>query len=461
MLAFGGAYRWAHPPLLIACGIFALVEWVRRATGRNGASPQSRGATRALLVAWVLVGLAVAIQLAPIPAAALPRISPGLHALLMQHDLGYAAAARGAASTGGRVHALSIDPSATWRGLAFVAGCAAMFFAARSLFARVGVRRLTEQLRWVTLLVALIGLIQRAMFNGRIYGFWRPIARNFDAFGPFVNHNHFAGWMLLTMSLQVGLLCGVSHARSNDRRTLRERILWLSSPEGGRYVMAAFTIAVAVLAIVFSLSRSGMASLVVMLMMVVGVWLFRRRRGAVRVGAIALITAIPLCAFAWAGSDYVVRRFSNVPVEAPFRIGIWKDTIRIIRDMPLTGTGFNTFGIATAYYQTAEPTVHFEEAHNDYLQLASEGGLLLLIPAAILIAVFGWQVAARFRQGTDDTVTWWIRVGAVAGLAAIAVQSLVEFSLQMPANAVLCAVVAAVASHVPATGPVNRKRGHR
>jgi O-antigen ligase len=145
----------------------------------------------------------------------------------------------------------------------------------------------------------------------------------------------------------------------------------------------------------------------------------------------------------------VSGRFASIPLEAPFRLGIWEDTARIIREMPLTGTGFNTFGVASPYYQTTDLSLHFAEAHNDYLQLASEGGLFLLIVAASVLVVFCRQIARRLGARADDVETAWTRVGAVAGLVAVAAQSLVEFGLQVPANASLLMAVAALAAHEP------------
>ncbi|MDO8794476.1 MAG: type II toxin-antitoxin system RelE/ParE family toxin [Vicinamibacterales bacterium] len=79
------------------------------------------------------------------------------------------------------------------------------------------------------------------------------------------------------------------------------------------------------------------------------------------------------------------------------------------------------------------------------LQLAAEGGLLLGIPIVLTIVAFAWEVRRRFRE--DVGSIWWIRLGAVIGLVAIALQSIAEFSLQMPGNAALFAVVAGLAIH--------------
>lgn len=97
------------------------------------------------------------------------------------------------------------------------------------------------------------------------------------------------------------------------------------------------------------------------------------------------------------------------------------------------------------YYQRAERTVPFNQAHNHYLQAAAEDGLVLLgLVAVALIALAG---AVGERLTSDATGAYWIRAGAACGLLAVALQSLWETGLVMPANAALAAVLAAIASH--------------
>src|SRR5919201_3210820 len=90
----------------------------------------------------------------------------------------------------------------------------------------------------------------------------------------------------------------------------------------------------------------------------------------------------------------------------------------------------------------------FAQAHNDYIQLAAEGGMLLTVPAVLCLAIFIADVR-RGMRGTWNDTTGWLRAGAVASLIAIAFQETVEFSLQMPGNAALFAVVCAIALHRP------------
>jgi len=450
VLAIGAVYGWGYGPMLLGCALVAALEGVRRAARRPTSGfpwpgPQLDG----MSVALALLCGTIAIELVPLPNAWLASISPGLDGLLRRHDLGYTAAAAGIAGAPGR-HPLSIDPTATARGLMFVAALSAWFLALRSAFRREGTLAFIRAVGGAGVAIALFAIVQRATFNGHVYWTWTPKEGVGNPFGPFINHNHFATFMLLVLSLQLGRLCALAAPGRGPRtHTLRERVVWLASREASELLLTGFGVVIGALALVLSLSRSGICSLVLLVSLVAAVR-FRRRGGRpVRALTSVFVAAVPGLAIAWAGLDRVSGRFASIPLEAPFRLGIWEDTARIIRDMPLTGTGFNTFGVASPYYQTTDLSLHFAEAHNDYLQLASEGGLFLLILAASVLVVFCRQIARRLGARADDVETAWTRVGAVAGLVAVAAQSLVEFGLQVPANASLFVAVAALAAHEP------------
>jgi O-antigen ligase len=113
-------------------------------------------------------------------------------------------------------------------------------------------------------------------------------------------------------------------------------------------------------------------------------------------------------------------------------------------DFPLTGTGLNTFGVSMLFYQSTHLHEFYAEAHNDYLQLAAEGGLLVGVPVVALLVVAGAEIARRLRDPGRGAVPW-VRVGAVTGLVAVGLQDLVDFSLQLPGTAMLFCVLAAIA----------------
>jgi O-antigen ligase len=97
------------------------------------------------------------------------------------------------------------------------------------------------------------------------------------------------------------------------------------------------------------------------------------------------------------------------------------------------------------YYQQSSRAIYFNQAHNHYLQLATEGGLVLV--AVFVFSLAGFVRTAYARVTSDESGLFWIRVGAACGLAAVALQSLWETGLVMPANAALAALLAALAVH--------------
>ena len=179
----------------------------------------------------------------------------------------------------------------------------------------------------------------------------------------------------------------------------------------------------------------------------------------------AYLALVLVIAGVWGGLDAVGQRFNSASwSDVGGRLSIWRDTVHIVQDFPLTGTGFNTYGVAMLGYQSDGVEERWVEAHNDYLQLAAEGGLLLGLPFVITIFFFVREVRRRVRERADDSETYWLRAGAVTGLIAIAFQEVVDFSLQMPGNAALFAVLAAIAVHrpyKPGPGGVDVGLAHR
>ena len=98
-------------------------------------------------------------------------------------------------------------------------------------------------------------------------------------------------------------------------------------------------------------------------------------------------------------------------------------------------------------YQQGSRVFFFNHAHDEYLQILAEGGLLLAVPAAIAAIAGALLIASRLR--VDRTPIFWIRAGAIAGMVAVAVQSVFDTGLRTPANGVLFAIVAAIACHEP------------
>jgi O-antigen ligase len=429
--AFGAIYVWAYVPLIAATATLGAVGLI---FGR-GPVPRS------LVVGLALVGLAVSLQLIPFSAERLASLSPHALEIHRQRDL---AAAVGAAES----FPLSIDPAQTRLGLLFLAAFALLVTGTARMLTRYSARQLAASLAVVGVALSIVGLAQRATFNGKIYGFWE-LSQGGAPFGPFINRNHFAGWMLMVVPLTVGLFASVvSRAMAGVRPQWRNRILWFATPDANKAILAAFAVMMMALALVATLSRSGISAFAAAMIFASIVMVTRRstrrhRNRWIVPGYLALVCIVVM---SWVGVDRIAARFGSPPsVNAEGRRAIWADTWHMVNDFALTGTGLNTFGSAALFYQTSLKGSHMREAHNDYLQVAAEGGVLAGVPIVLSVAALITGIRRRLRD--DVGSIWWIRMGAVSGLLAIAAQSFVEFSLQMPGNAALFAVLCGIALH--------------
>jgi hypothetical protein len=437
-LAFGAVYPWAYWPLVIvAVGVAAAGLVSRAPVGWRQLDLSSTSLALAVFLA------AATVQIVPLPLPAVRAISPEAPSIIAQRNL----TAQLELKT---TRPLSIDPAGSLRGLAVVASLAGLVVGAAKLLSVTGAIGVARAIAVLGVLLALIGIVQRPLFTGKIYGFWSPLQGG-SPFGPFVNKNHFAGWMLMAVPVTLGLLYSeISRGMRRVRPGLREKVLWLSSPDASRLLLLAGAAGIMTLSLILTMSRSGMTAGALGIGAVVLASRRYRARGK-RIAAVAIVSVPLVLAVGWAGAGTIASRFASGSVlDVNGRTHLWGDAIDIVRRYPVAGTGLNTYSVAMLFYQRFNPSVHYSQAHNDYLQLAVEGGLLLALPAAICLTVFARAVRRRFASEPSST-TYWVRRGAVAGLVAVALQEIVEFSLQMPGNAFLFAVLCAIALHRPPT----------
>lgn len=439
VLSFGAVYPWGYWPL--AGGAVLIGVW-GIAGARAWLDPRAWTLTWALLA----VAAAISVQLIPLPNDWVAAISPHVDSLLSQYELGYRAPA---------TQTLTVDPQSTWISLGLFLALSVLLIGLTCALTRVRLHFLVREVLSFGVALALFGIIQRAVpwsdaDHPVVYGFWKPQHGIAHPFGPYINRNHFAGWMLMILPIAIGYSIAILRDSPRpDTPDWRRWVVWISTPEASRFALAAFSVIVMGTSLVLTQSRSGIVSFAAVL---VALGLAYRRRLTTRTKRLAVaayLTVLLVGALGIAGLGRTVTRFQTDLDSAQGRLNVWHDALHITHDFPWVGTGIGAFGRAMLVYQTSDRSSIYVQAHDDYLQLAAEGGVLIVIPAAILAGVLIIGIVRRFRRHEDDDFTHWIRVGATAGLIGIAVQSLVEFSLQTPGNTVTFVLLLAIALHRP------------
>jgi len=305
--------------------------------------------------------------------------------------------------------------------------------------------------------LALLAIYTREHNNNLIYGFWQPLdGSGSNQAGPFVNRNHFGGWMLLAICLMLGWLIGqIERALSpSTARSRRRPLWWIASEDVGSVVLMVTAVAVSTISLFWVISRSAILSFGVALGIFAWLVVGRHRSGARRTLVLVTLGLVLLAGVAWRGPDVLIAWFLDER-SLLSRLDAWRDGWTVVREFPLFGTGLNTYSAAMVFYQTRNPGWHLAQAHNDYLQLLAEGGTMLTAAAAIAAVLLVRAIRRSLRASRGEARGYWIRAGAAVGLVAVALQELVEFSLQIPAITLFFCTVAAVALS-PARAPGGR-----
>jgi O-antigen ligase len=405
--------------------------------------------TRALDITLIAAAAACALQLLPLPPSIVQTIDPRaiavrtalwLPPLLTPPNPPWIP--------------ISIAPRDTLAALGILLSAMIMFWTCRRVCEQGGTGRIVRAIAFIGLAASIAAIVQRARSIDLLYGFWRPLDAGARPYGPFVNRNHMATWIIMACPLAFGyVLARVPHHERTHR--FSQTIVNAAKRLGTMRIWLVVAVCTMTLAVLLSGSRSGLIGLFCAFAMSA---MLPRRRGtvAVRRSMILQFALLALVAVWFANYDVLMRRLDETVTRAQGgrgRTAIWRDALRLIEDFPATGTGAGTFGKAINVYQTAEPGYAIDQAHNHYLQLMAEGGAWLLLPWALAAGLF--FVLANRSLIQDLSSNYLIRAGACAGMAGVLVQSIWETGLTMPANAMLFAVLAAVATHNPVPAPAG------
>jgi O-antigen ligase len=422
LFALAGRDPWAAAPLVAGALVLGATERLRIA----------RRGTRLLDAALIACLLVPVLQVIPLRPPLRQTIAPAASAF----DRAARIVDPTAPPRGGPI---SVNPRATaW---AAVAGGALLlfFWGARAALARGGVRLVARGIAWCGLALAPLVVVQQYTSPRLLYWRWQPDATNAYPYGPFVNRNDLACWLIMAIPLVAGYL--IAHVEARLRRgsaraiedVVTDRVLWL----GGSVALMTATLLITV-------SRSGLAGLAAGLGTLV--WLSRGRQAPRRrAWALAALAVIGAAAVSFANIGLVATRVGEAFEGAGGRLGIWRQTWPMVRDFWPDGVGVGGFAQAMVPYHRGSYLFYVNHAHNQYLQVLAEGGALAAASAAIAIIAAAWIVSRRLAA--DRTAVFWVRAGAASGLAAVAVQCVWETPLGLLANAVLCALLAAIAMH--------------
>ena len=420
---WGGVVRTGRYQCLLVVGVLAMLLSLGRSLDAWLPLPG-----RVLQWAAVLLPAYVLLQVVPLPVAVLRALSPA-RAEAMD--------ALGPIGVKVSFASLSVFPAGTFQYFLLVCGYLAIFFLARTLTWRL------RDTRWLVIWPILgIATLEAGLGLWQYFGGTGEQSR----WGTYANHNHYAGF--LEMAFPFAVMYSVAVLRRAQSR-------WHSSLAPALVASGVWALAVLMFAgIILSFSRMGfiatLSSLFVMGSLVLGTtqlgWVIgSRRRRWVGVGMVA---ALVLASYVFLPPERLIQRFgefvSTDGLSNEGRTDLWAETIPLIRAYPAFGCGLGGYETAFSRLKISGVLVTDDFAHNDYLQLLAELGLVgFMIGAALAFSVV--RMALRGAVKSSDPEARYFAVACVGALSTIALHSLADFNLYIPANAMLLAWIAGAA----------------
>jgi O-antigen ligase len=288
---------------------------------------------------------------------------------------------------------------------------------------------------WLTLFIAFVSMLQRAAAPDSLF-FVRKMEHIHGSFGPWVYKNQYAGFMVMTCPLLLALFLFHRPIADSDE-PFRERLLHLFSGTGASlHLFFGFGVIVVIASVLLAQSRGGFLSLAFALLFFF--LILARSQGRIQTWTLLFLFIGMLAAGGWFSWDAIVAKFERAVdfsegTVQDARLSIWKDAIKIVPDFPVTGTGFGTFLDIFPNYKSFADSLIYDHAHNDYLELLSDGGLIAFFLAAwFVMAVLGNGWRMIFRR--HERLSVLTAIGAFSGIAGLLFFSLTDFNLHNWAN---------------------------
>lgn len=271
------------------------------------------------------------------------------------------------------------------------------------------------------------------------------------ATGTFVNRNHLAGYLEMTIAIGIGLMLALREDKPFRWINVLELLL---SPKA-RIRMALI---IMVIGLVMTQSRMGNTAFFASLIIVGAIFILvtskNRLRNSLILVSFIIIDLIVISQYF--GLERLKDRLVNTQVSISQEEGqlffdindlrglAFTNAIPLAQEKPFTGQGAGSFEVVFMGYAGPNFGGHFDHAHNDYLQFWIEFGLIGSLPLAAfaLIALFYAFKALKTQKSIYRS---GIGFGAAMSIIALIIHSSTDFNLQIPANAATFVIVCAIA----------------
>ena len=323
---------------------------------------------------------------------------------------------------------------------------------------KVQIRRLILAIIGIGFVLSFLGLIFHRINPDLVFA--RFIFSKSSPFTPYLNKNHFANYLVMTLPLVLAFMVLVCDRSSFFHlKSFRQKMLWFFSKEATPLLILSGIFLVELTALLASASRGGLCGFGIAFLSFGLFFMLKSKNWLASVVMMLIFVGVVL----WMGIDLVkpliykmkmLHQMSPIDYAFQFRLSNWRDTLRIFTDFPIAGIGAGNFNELFPLYKSIPELdtfsqINFYYSENELLQALAEVGL---IGSGILIAfwitsLFGFL---KWWPTVQSKTVRWLSLGLFSSCLGMTAHSCFDFTTHVPANMALFAVLGGVLTRLTA-----------
>lgn len=267
------------------------------------------------------------------------------------------------------------------------------------------------------------------------------------AIGTFTYSNFLANYLALCLCLGIGVL--VSELKRNNgkgKNTLKQTLrAWAEILLSSKIVLR-ISLIIIIVALILTRSRMGNSAFFIALMVVsfLALFVYNNKPKAFKLLIVSFFIIDLIIIGAIFDVEKVKQRISETSIASETRDEVVRDSIPLILDKPLLGSGGGTFYTAFPAYQSEPYSGYYDNAHNDYIQFAVELGIPATAALGLLVLYCLWLCVATMRK-RKTALFQGVAFGCAIAIIDMLLHSSVDYSLQAGANSMLFMVILCLA----------------
>ena len=284
---------------------------------------------------------------------------------------------------------------------------------------------------------AVYGLLQFVNPSIGILGIRELTSR--AAHGTIVYKNQYASLLNMIWPLAVGgavmFFVTMRGMKREGRKKVKDVLQQISATKPQSIILSALAVLL-ILAVVFSVSRGGILSMLFIGLLLLLLLPFSLRRKIL----VFFLFAAAITGYGYLlGIDTIINRFSSISGSGETRINLYLSSLPMLLDHWATGIGLESYTLLSPIYLKDFPAnIHYNRVHNEYLELFIELG----IPFATVFFCFLFggivslfnKIMTRRSETLPEDGKIILAIVAFCGVLGFLAHGLVDFGWRLPAN---------------------------